>query len=170
MGLIGFVLALLAGVVGGARNIAAAYDESVHGPTTEMDRVFRLEDEICTPRTCVDDHISSCCIYITHQLHPRHRFAKASSPDALPDTLRREDVQAGMTTVRGRFAACRDKYPARGRAAVRVEVAADGSVASATVDPPTGDAPFDACVAFAASRARFPRSEKGVRFRYPIAP
>ena len=149
--------------------LAARYDEVAHAPATEADRVFRRGGEICTPRMCWDDaSTSSCCVYITHTLHPRHHYASASSPDAVPDRLTRDDITSSMSAVRGRVAACRDTYPARGRAAVRVAVAADGTVEHAAVDPPSGDAPFDACLATAARHARFPRSEKGVRFRYPI--
>lgn len=141
---IGIVLALIAAVIAAGRAIAAEYDEIAHAPATEA---------------------------ITHTLHPRHAYTRthaSSSPDALPDTLRRHDIQPSMTAVRGRIAACRDKYPGRGRIAVRVAVAPDGTVERAAVDPPSGDAPFDACIAAAVALARFPRSEKGVRFRYPF--
>src|SRR5688572_27684845 len=157
---IGVVLALVAGVLAGARGLAARLDELAHAPATEADRVVRWRGETCTPRTCLVDDTTSCCVYLAHTIPGRLADLAAPPPDPVPPTLTRADVTSGMIAVRGRVDGCRDQYPARGRVAVRVGVSPDGAVASAAVAPSSGDEAFDACIATAVGAARFPRSEK----------
>jgi hypothetical protein len=70
-----------------------------------------------------------------------------------------------MGGVRSKIAACGSKSSAKGEVKIKVKVAPDGSVSSATHD--SGDAAQGNCMASAAQKARFKKTQKGGGFKYP---
>lgn len=85
---------------------------------------------------------------------------------SLPKKLDRRSILDGMKKVNGRIAACSGRSAKRGKVTVSIKVGGNGKVSSVTVK----DAPDNAlgtCVAKAAKKASFPRTQQGAKFSYP---
>ena len=88
-------------------------------------------------------------------------------PDvSLPLKLERQDITDGMKDVSGRIAACSGRSAVSGKVTVSVEVAGNGKVQSVSITESPDDA-LGTCVAQAAKKASFPKTQQGGKFKYP---
>jgi hypothetical protein len=81
-------------------------------------------------------------------------------------TLDRVAISTTIQSVKPQISACGSRFPANGTLKVRVRVAPDGSVTSASIDE-TPDEALGACVASVIASAKFPRTQGGA-FSYPF--
>lgn len=84
----------------------------------------------------------------------------------LPERPSRTDISSGIGKVRGRVQSCGDKHNFKGTVSVKIEIEANGSVGKASADK--GDGSFKSCVTDAVSKAKFPKTQKGVTVNYPF--
>jgi hypothetical protein len=115
----------------------------------------------CDELSCLVDPSAACC--------------KKSAPAAANDTadtsdrpaaLSRDDIATGLAPVLGRIESCGDKHGFSGAAPIKLRIAADGSVRSASTA--VGTPEFRACIAERAALARFAVTRDGVTIRYPV--
>lgn len=83
---------------------------------------------------------------------------------SLPESLSRTMVSEGISKVAGKMSAC--DRGIKGEVKLKVKVAANGSVSSATVAS-TPDASLGNCVASAMQKATFGKTQNGGSFSYP---
>jgi len=91
------------------------------------------------------------------QAKPQATRQRPAADQALPEELTKQQIVAGMQGVRSRVRECFDRYRVPGTAVVRVSIAPEGRVHSATVRGVLAGTPTGACLAAAVRSARFPR-------------
>jgi tetratricopeptide (TPR) repeat protein len=89
------------------------------------------------------------------------------APPAVPATLDRAQISAGVTAVRPQIEACGTAHPAGGIMKVHVEVAPAGTVSSAQITKGL-DPDLDACVQKVLLAAQFAKTAQGGTFTYPF--
>lgn len=105
-----------------------------------------------------------CCRKYTD---PTPNPQPSAKPDpSLKEKPGRRDILDGMKKVRSRMAACSARSPRSGQVKISVKVAGSGKVASVTVKE-APDKALGSCVADAARKAKFPKTQKGAKFTYP---
>lgn len=119
----------------------------------------------CDEVACLIDPSPACC--------KKYRRKRDKSPKGgagnLPQKLRRSDISKGVAKIRGRLRACvKDGY--KGRVTFSVTVDSSGRVSEVTLSSkPDSLAPAArSCLLASFKRARFPKSQQGNKFRYPI--
>jgi hypothetical protein len=92
-----------------------------------------------------------------------------------PDKTRRDDGQHtkgdivfGMSKIKGRVAACYDRFGMPGLANVSVTISARGEVTDASVSGSFAGTPTGACVEAAVRTASFPPAKVGEMINYPF--
>lgn len=90
----------------------------------------------------------------------------AEDRSAFPSTLSRGDLDTGMAAVKGRIEACGTKHEFRGVALLKLRVTEAGKVKRVSVKE--GPSEFRRCVAGAAKKAAFPKTQEGGTFPYPV--
>jgi outer membrane biosynthesis protein TonB len=76
-------------------------------------------------------------------------------------------IQAGVSHIKTRIAACGDRSSAKGRVKLSVKVAPDGTVSDVTIRD-TPDPDLGQCVGKEMRRARFEKTDLGGSFSYPF--
>jgi TonB family protein len=85
-----------------------------------------------------------------------------------PEHLDRAAISSGISKIKPKVLACRDKAPdAKGQVKVKVAVAPEGKVTSATIDQTPNEA-LGTCVAEVMKTAKFGASKNGGSFIYPF--
>ncbi len=82
--------------------------------------------------------------------------------------LGRDDIKAGMSTVKGRVAQCNDQYKTPGMVEVKIAISGDGQVTSAQVTGKFAGTPAGACVEKAVKSAKFRKSGTPMTVKYPF--
>jgi hypothetical protein len=90
----------------------------------------------------------------------------SSGNSDLPERLGRDDISAGMGSVRSRVKACGAKANFTGKVSVKMKIGGDGRVQSVSADG--GPSDVRSCVAAAVKSAKFKRTQKGLTVNYPF--
>lgn len=122
----------------------------------------RGESDACDEVSCVlSNYDGKCCA----------KFKKPRPPtkvaSALPESLDRDAISAGIAAVKTKALACGSQSTAKGVVKLRVFVGPDGHVVTVVVQT-APDRALGACVAAAIQEAVFRRTQKGGTFGYPF--
>lgn len=118
------------------------------------------EDTACTQVDCIlGNHERACCA----AFQPTTKAPTAPTPADLRDNLDRDQLTAGIATIRADR--CGGRTSERGLVRVSVKVSPEGGVTAVTIkDSP--DPALSTCVATEVQKARFARTSRGGSFRY----
>jgi hypothetical protein len=132
------------------------------GPRPRRDAPAPVELGTCDEVSCVlTNYEGPCCATLRATPRPK------PPTSALPDTLDRATISAGIAAVRSRVAACEQPSTPKGKVKVRVRVSPAGSIDRVLVES-TPDATLGACVASALRTAIFDPTQHGGSFSYPF--
>ena len=118
----------------------------------------------CDEVACLVDPSAPCCAKRGGTATTAE--AKPAVDSNLPERLAASEVNAGLRAVRGRIESCGDRNGFSGVAKLKLVIAPDGSLESASVSE--GNAAFQSCVKDKVEAARFKKSQKGLTVTYPF--
>ena len=118
----------------------------------------------CDEASCILEHYQrECCA----RYKPPEMPAEKIDPNALPDTLDKAAVKAGIADVKPAVQQCGEDHYAKGTVKITLTVNAAGQVSDATVSA-APDPALGSCVADALKRATFAKTTTGAVFTYPF--
>lgn len=118
----------------------------------------------CDEASCILEHYQrECCA----RYKPPEMPAEKIDPNALPDTLDKAAVKAGVADVKPAVQQCGEEHYAKGTVKITLTVNGAGQVTDATVSA-TPDPALGSCVADALKRATFAKTTNGAVFTYPF--
>ena len=118
----------------------------------------------CDEASCILEHYQrECCA----RYKPPEMPAEKIDPNALPDTLDKAAVKAGVADVKPAVQQCGEEHYAKGEVKITLTVNGAGKVTDATVSA-TPDQTLGNCVADALKRATFAKTTNGAVFTYPF--
>jgi hypothetical protein len=139
---------------------------------TTMGNYFAFDNaETCRRAAGNDEYASKCisvgAIGVAKKPEVATQSPAVESEVALPESLDRTMISAGIANVKARITACRETSSAIGKVKIKVLVRPDGAVDDVTVET-TPDAQLSACVVEAIQRAHFSKTQAGGSFSYPF--
>jgi len=124
--------------------------------------------DTCDDISCVVNGDTPCCVARRNNgsaPHDAPKKTETADPN-LPPRLVVGQITSTMATVKAKVMSCGDRTPAKGLVKVHLKVNGDGKVSDASVET-SPDPALGACVAAAAKRAVFPKTQTGGSFGIP---
>jgi hypothetical protein len=135
------------------------------GPKPRRELPEPVDAGTCDEVSCVLTNYEGDCCATFRRRGPAPR-TRTSTP-ALPDTLDRRAIMAGIAAVRAQVLACGQHSTAKRTVKVRLRVAPSGHVESTFVEQ-TPEPALGFCVASAIKQATFEPTHHGGSFSYPF--